>query len=588
MADQRTGVPCGSRTQHERRNLGILGDHFEDQRDGLAVPDLDRRRGTAIIIEHIQSARDRSFGEFQCFALHRLLHAAPGYEFVGRNDDEAFNPSAGLGGPARRKAKGGLSLGAVVNHHQIGPHSATPCSEDNRLRQTRGWCKSQPTAPKHWVALKTLNDNAKTGSHPMPIELRMPALSPTMEEGTLAKWLVKEGDSVVSGDILAEIETDKATMEFETIDEGIITSLLVPAGSEGVKVGTVIALIQGEDEDSVPKATAAPAAVVAPPPPPAPVAAPSAKTLQAKGDRLLVSPLAKRLAEAKGVDLASLTGSGPGGRIVKADVDGAQGGAVAPAQVAAPAVEKAATAPAPAPLASAALPDFGIPHEDIKLSGMRKTIARRLSQSMQEAPHIYLTVDIRLDALLKLRGELNASLASRGVKLSVNDMLIKALALALEATPKCNVSFGGDSLRQYQRADISVAVSIPGGLITPIITDAANKSLSRISTDMADLATRAKDGKLAANEYQGGTASISNMGMMGIKQFTAVINPPQAMIMAVGAGEKRPYVVDDALAMATVMSCTGSFDHRAIDGADGAELMKAFKELVEMPLGLVA
>ncbi len=219
---------------------------------------------------------------------------------------------------------------------------------------------------------------------------------------------------------------------------------------------------------------------------------------------------------------------------------------------------------------------------------MRKTIARRLSQSMQEAPHIYLTVDIRLDALLKLRGELNASLESRGVKLSVNDMLIKALAVALERVPSCNVSFGGDVMRKYSRADISVAVSIPGGLITPIITDAGAKSLSKISTEMAELAGRAKEGKLKPEEYQGGTASISNMGMMGIKQFTAVINPPQAMIMAIGAGEKRPYVVDDALAIATVMSATGSFDHRAIDGADGALLMKTFKELVENPLGLVA
>jgi pyruvate dehydrogenase E2 component (dihydrolipoamide acetyltransferase) len=241
-----------------------------------------------------------------------------------------------------------------------------------------------------------------------------------------------------------------------------------------------------------------------------------------------------------------------------------------------------------APRSESSIPDFGIPHEDTKLSGMRKTIARRLTQSMQEAPHIYLTVDVRLDALLKLRGELNASLADRGVKLSVNDMLIKALAVALERVPQCNVSFGGDVLRQYSRADISVAVSIPGGLITPIIADAGSKSLSKIATEMADLAARAKEGKLQPTEYQGGTASISNMGMMGIKQFTAVINPPQAMILAVGAGEKRPYVVDDALAIATVMSCTGSFDHRAIDGADGAQLMAAFKALVENPLGLVA
>jgi len=422
----------------------------------------------------------------------------------------------------------------------------------------------------------------------MPIELKMPALSPTMEEGTLARWLVKEGDSVSSGDLLAEIETDKATMEFEAVDEGVISQILVAEGTDGVKVGTVIAMIQGEDEGAAPSKAAptppttakAEAPVVAPPP--LPVAAPApAAPAKVAGDRIKASPLARRIAADKGVELAGLTGTGPNGRIVKADVEGAQPGAAMPAP--------AASAAAPATMAApAAVPDFGIPHEIVKLSNMRKTIARRLTQSMQEAPHIYLTVDIRLDALLKLRGELNASLESRGVKLSVNDMLIKALALALIQVPKCNVSFAGDNMLQYSRADISVAVSIPTGLITPIIVDAANKSLSTISTEMSALAAKAKDGKLQPHEYQGGTASISNMGMMGIKHFTAVINPPQAMIMAIGAGEKRPYVVDDALSIATVMSATGSFDHRAIDGADGAELMKVFKELVEKPLGLVA
>ncbi|HEV2600010.1 pyruvate dehydrogenase complex dihydrolipoamide acetyltransferase [Sphingopyxis sp.] len=446
----------------------------------------------------------------------------------------------------------------------------------------------------------------------MPIELKMPALSPTMEEGTLAKWLVKEGDTVKSGDLLAEIETDKATMEFEAVDEGVISHILVAEGTDNVKVGTVIATIAGEDEDaSSAKAAPAPAAPAAeakaeapaPAPTPAPAAAPAtaaapapapapapAAAPAASGERIKASPLAKRLATEQGIDLKTLTGTGPGGRIVKADLEGAPAGAAAPA-AATPASAPAA-APAPAASAPAAgrseIPDFGIPHEDEKLSGMRKTIARRLSQSMQESPHIYLTVDIRLDALLKLRGELNASLESRGVKLSVNDMLIKALAVALERVPSCNVSFGGDVMRKYSRADISVAVSIPGGLITPIIVDAGGKSMSKISTEMAELAAKAKEGKLQPAEYQGGTASISNMGMMGIKQFTAVINPPQAMIMAIGAGEKRPYVVDDALAIATVMSATGSFDHRAIDGADGALLMKTFKELVENPLGLVA
>ncbi|MGQ2977291.1 MAG: pyruvate dehydrogenase complex dihydrolipoamide acetyltransferase [Sphingopyxis sp.] len=448
----------------------------------------------------------------------------------------------------------------------------------------------------------------------MPIELKMPALSPTMEEGTLAKWLVKEGDTVKSGDLLAEIETDKATMEFEAIDEGVVSQILVAEGTDNVKVGTVIAVIAGEGEDAgSAKAAPAPAPAAAPaaepkaeaPAPTKDVApaqagaasqsaptptAPASAGATDKGDRIKASPLAKRLAAERGIDLSTVTGTGPGGRIVKDDLDGASAGApAAPAAAPSAAAPAAATpAAAPAPATAGSIPDFGIPHEDEKLSGMRKTIARRLTESMQQSPHIYLTVDIRLDALLKLRGELNASLESRGVKLSVNDMLIKALAVALERVPACNVSFGGDVMRQYKRADISVAVSIPGGLITPIITDAGGKSMSKISTEMSELAAKAKEGKLQPNEYQGGTASISNMGMMGIKQFTAVINPPQGMIMAIGAGEKRPYIVDDALAIATVMSATGSFDHRAIDGADGALLMKTFKELVENPLGLVA
>ena len=311
-----------------------------------------------------------------------------------------------------------------------------------------------------------------------------------------------------------------------------------------------------------------------------------------KGDRVLASPLAKRLAEQLGVDINSLTGTGPNGRIVKADVEAAASGAPASAAPAAaapatPAPSAPAAAPKPAP-APVQLGDIATPHEVIKLSGMRKTIARRLTESKQQVPHIYLTVDVRLDALLKLRAELNASLESRGIKLSVNDMLIKALGLALVQVPKCNVSFAGDTLIEYQRADISVAVSVPNGLITPIITGADSKTISAISTEMAGLAARAKDGKLQPHEYQGGTASLSNMGMYGIKQFDAVINPPQAMIMAIGAGEKRPFVIDDSLQIATVMSATGSFDHRAIDGADGAQLMKTFRELCEKPLGLVA
>ena len=425
----------------------------------------------------------------------------------------------------------------------------------------------------------------------MPIAIKMPALSPTMEEGTLAKWLVKVGDSVSSGDIMAEIETDKATMEFEAVDEGTIAHIQVEEGTEGVSVGTVIATLaeDGEDVGDVQPmgdgATPAPApaaAEEAPAPAAAPIPTPAAAPAPAaSGDRIVASPLARRIAEQKGVDLASVSGSGPNGRIVKADVEGAQPGAPAPA----------ASAPAatPAPVAAPVeAQDFGIPHEVEKLSGMRKTIARRLTESKQTVPHIYLTVDIRLDALLKLRSELNAALEPQGVKLSVNDLMIKALGKSLEAVPACNVQFAGDSMLKFSRADVSVAVSIPNGLITPIITDAGSKAISKISTDMKDLATRAKEGKLAPEEYQGGTASLSNMGMFGIKQFEAVINPPQGMIMAIGAGDKRPYVVDDSLQIASVMSATGSFDHRAIDGADGAQLMKAFKEMIEAPLGLVA
>ncbi|WP_343794851.1 2-oxo acid dehydrogenase subunit E2, partial [Sphingomonas trueperi] len=303
------------------------------------------------------------------------------------------------------------------------------------------------------------------------------------------------------------------------------------------------------------------------------------------------SPLARRIAADKGVDLAGVTGSGPNGRIVKADVEGAKPGA-APAAAPTTAAPTASAAPAAAPAAPAETKavwfDDSIPHEEEKLSNIRKTIARRLTESKQTVPHIYLTVDIRLDALLKLRGELNKALEARGVKLSVNDLLIKALGVALARTPKCNVTFTGDKLIKYSRADVSVAVSTPTGLITPIVKDAANKSVSAIATEMKDLAARAREGKLQPHEYQGGTASLSNMGMYGIKQFEAVINPPQGMIMAIGAGEKRPYIIDDALGVATVMSATGSFDHRAIDGADGAEMMKIFKELVEAPMGMIA
>jgi pyruvate dehydrogenase E2 component (dihydrolipoamide acetyltransferase) len=447
----------------------------------------------------------------------------------------------------------------------------------------------------------------------MPIEIKMPALSPTMEQGKLAKWLVKEGDTVSSGDILAEIETDKATMEFEAVDEGTIASIAVPEGTDNVKVGTVIATLAGEDEDaeavtqksekkSAPakaeasgdnaKAPAQPAE--APAAAKAQEAAPPAKpaTPSPKEGRILASPLARRIAAEKGVDLAAITGSGPHGRIVKTDVEAAEGGTAKPAAAAAPKPAPAPEAAKPAAVQMAdetrALLDDRVPHTVEKLSGMRKVIARRLTESMQQAPHIYLTVDIRLDKLMALRKDLNDALESQGVKLSVNDMLIKALGKALVQVPECNVTFAGNEMIKYGRADVSVAVSIPGGLITPIVEDADGRSLSSIATAMKDLSARAKEGKLLPSEYQGGTASISNMGMMGIKQFTAVINPPQSTILAIGAGEQRPYVVDGALGVATVMSATGSFDHRAVDGADGARLMAAFKELVEKPLGMLA
>ncbi|WP_375271173.1 pyruvate dehydrogenase complex dihydrolipoamide acetyltransferase [Sphingomonas sp.] len=460
----------------------------------------------------------------------------------------------------------------------------------------------------------------------MPIEIKMPALSPTMEEGTLAKWLVKEGDTVKSGDIMAEIETDKATMEFEAVDEGTIAKITVSEGTDGVKVGAVIALLaeDGEDAGSVSgESTPAPAAKESEPRPspadpnktgseatpagdthedhgkpaddqvardeqqpstPAPAPTNSAND----GDRVKASPLARRLAADKGLDLSQLTGTGPNGRIVKADVEQAKPGAASAPETAAS--QPAPSAPAPAASAPAAAPQIpDVPHETTKLSNMRKTIARRLTESKQQVPHIYLTVDVRLDKLLALRGDLNASLSARGVKLSVNDLMIKALAAALIQVPKCNVMFTPNELVTFKRADISVAVSTPEGLITPVITEADTASLSSISTRMKDLAARARDRKLKPEEFTGGTASISNMGMFGIKQFEAVINPPQGMILAVGAGEKRPWVMEDnALGVATIMSATGSFDHRAIDGADGAELMQAFRNLVENPLGMLA
>ena len=424
----------------------------------------------------------------------------------------------------------------------------------------------------------------------MPIEIKMPALSPTMEQGTLAKWLVKAGDTVRAGDLLAEIETDKATMEFEAVDDGTIAALLIDEGTDDVSVGTIIATLAIEGEtasasitppsapptaDTQPKLgqsatpAPAPAAVVVAPLPAKPT---PARTSDTPVD---ASPLAQRIAEQQGIDLLTVSGSGPRGRIVKADV--------APATPVLATAAPSAPAPAPKPLA---IPD--IPHEATKLSNMRKTIARRLTESKAQVPHIYLTVDVRLDALLALRAGLNETLVPRNIKLSVNDLLVKALALALIAVPACNVMFTPDNLISFTRADISVAVSTPTGLITPVVQDAGGKSLSRISTEVKDLAARARDNKLLPEEYTGGTASISNMGMYGIKQFEAIINPPQGMILAIGAAEKCPHVVEGQITVATVMKATGSFDHRAIDGADGAAFMRAFQALLEEPLRLAS
>ncbi|WBY15756.1 pyruvate dehydrogenase complex dihydrolipoamide acetyltransferase [Erythrobacteraceae bacterium WH01K] len=433
----------------------------------------------------------------------------------------------------------------------------------------------------------------------MPTPIKMPALSPTMEEGTLAKWLVKPGDSISAGDIMAEIETDKATMEFEAVDEGTIASITVEEGTEGVAVGTVIAMLAEDDEDLEEAAKAAPVsgndaseetAIAAPAPSPAQSpepeepkpASPAPKAENDSGDRIVASPLAKRIAAQKGIDLAAITGSGPGGRIVKADVEDAKTGNATEEQD--PNAEMAAPR---TPSVTPAESEFGAPYEEEKLTNVRKVIARRLTESKQQVPHYYLTIDVNLDPLLALRKQLNASLEADGIKLSVNDLLIKALARALMRVPQCNVSFQGDTVHKYKRADVSVAVAAPSGLITPIITEADTKGLGQISTQMKELAAKARDGKLQPHQYQGGTASLSNLGMFGIKQFEAVINPPQGMILAVGAGEQRPHVVDGSLQVATVMSASGSFDHRTIDGADGAQLMEAFKQLCENPMGLV-
>ena len=436
----------------------------------------------------------------------------------------------------------------------------------------------------------------------MPVEILMPALSPTMEEGTLAKWLVKEGDTVSAGDLLAEIETDKATMEFEAVDEGVIGKILVAEGTEGVKVNSPIALLleDGESASDVKaaapkaepaKAEAAPAAAAAAPAAATPApAAPKA----ADGGRVFASPLARRIAADKGIDLAGVTGSGPHGRIVKADVEGASPQAKPAAASAAPAPAAAAKAPAPA-MASGPSTDTvlkmyeGRAYTEVKLDGMRKTIAARLTEAKQTIPHFYLRRDIQLDALMAFRGQLNAQLEGRGVKLSVNDFIIKACALALQQVPAANAVWAGDRVLQLKPSDVAVAVAIDGGLFTPVLKDAEMKSLSALSAEMKDLAARAKSKKLAPHEYQGGSFAISNLGMFGIDNFDAVINPPHGAILAVGAGVKKPVVgKDGALAVATVMSVTLSVDHRVIDGALGAELLQAIKDNLENPMAMLA
>ncbi len=445
----------------------------------------------------------------------------------------------------------------------------------------------------------------------MPINITMPALSPTMEEGNLAKWLVKEGDKVKSGDVIAEIETDKATMEVEAVDEGTVAKLVVPAGTEAVKVNALIAILAADGEDlaaaaagggsaAPAKAEAAPAKTEVAPAVSAPIAdkapAPSTPAPVAKtGERVFASPLARRLAKEAGLDLTAVSGSGPHGRVVKSDVEKAvAGGGAKAAPAAATAAAPAAAAPVMAKGASeeAVLKLFEpgsyelVPHD-----GMRKTIAKRLVESKQTIPHFYVTVDCELDALLALRAQLNDAAPRKdgapAYKLSVNDMIIKAMAMALMEVPDANVSWTDTNMVKHRHADVGVAVSIPGGLITPIIRHAELKTLSAISNEMKDLGKRAKERKLKPEEYQGGTTSVSNMGMMGVKQFAAVINPPHATILAVGAGEERVVVKNGEMKIANVMSVTLSTDHRCVDGALGAELLGAFKRYIENPMGML-
>lgn len=423
----------------------------------------------------------------------------------------------------------------------------------------------------------------------MATELTMPALSPTMEKGTLAKWLIAEGDMVRAGDLIAEIETDKATMEFEAAESGRIAKLLITEGTDDVAVGSVIALLAGAD-DTAPDLPMAESTPAAPPetPAPAPAATPQpvadipaavpVRKRPSPADRIKVSPLAARIADAKGIDLAALSGSGPNGRIVRADL-GIASLLTAPA---APVASVAAAIPVIAP------PPAGVPVETVKLSSMRKTIARRLTESKASVPHFYLTSRCNLDPLLALRAELNAALEGRGIKLSVNDLLIKALALALQEVPDANVQFGGDVLHRFARVDVSMAVAIDGGLVTPVLRDVGALSLSAIAIQSKALAAKARDSKLTPDDYEGGTVSLSNLGMFGIDEMVPVINPPQALILGAAAGIERPWKVDGEIRLATIMAATASFDHRAIDGAVGAAFMQSFRMFVENPMRLAA
>jgi pyruvate dehydrogenase E2 component (dihydrolipoamide acetyltransferase) len=439
-----------------------------------------------------------------------------------------------------------------------------------------------------WSLLSNLFATAEEAK--MAVEILMPALSPTMEEGTLAKWLVKEGDAVKSGQIIAEIETDKATMEFEAVDEGTIGKLLIAEGTAGVKVNTPIAMLleDGDAADAKPAAAVVAAPVVAAPVAVAAVAAPVAA--KAGGARVFASPLARRIAAEKGLDLTAIKGSGPHGRIVRADVEGAKAAAPVAAVAAAPVqAPVAAVAAASGPSTETVLKTYADrPFEEIALNGMRKTIAARLTEAKQTVPHFYLRRDIELDALMAFRGQLNAKLEARGVKLSVNDFIIKACALALQQVPAANAVWAGDRVLQFKKSDVAVAVAIEGGLFTPVLKDAEAKSLSALSAEMKDLAKRARDRKLAPHEYQGGSFAISNLGMFGIDNFDAIINPPHAAILAVGAGVAKPIVKDGAVVVGTVMSVTLSVDHRVIDGALGAQLLTAIKDNLENPLAMLA